>query len=90
MGATRGELRLLGGGAQAQGNSQDQVANRDRDEGAVQGDGTAREQQDEAFATYRWMLEELRISLFAQELKTRFPISGKRMEKQWQKVAQRR
>jgi ATP-dependent helicase HrpA len=35
---------------------------------------------------YRWMLEELRVSLFAQTLGTRFPISTKRLEKQWQKV----
>ncbi len=32
---------------------------------------------------YRWMMEELRISLFAQELKTRMPISLKRMDKKW-------
>jgi ATP-dependent helicase HrpA len=35
---------------------------------------------------YRWMLEEYRVSLFAQTLGTRFPISAKRLEKQWQKV----
>ncbi|MFQ3280922.1 ATP-dependent RNA helicase HrpA [Reinekea sp.] len=35
---------------------------------------------------YRWMLEEYRVSLFAQKLGTRFPISAKRMDKQWQKV----
>ncbi|MCG8671394.1 MAG: DUF3418 domain-containing protein, partial [Pseudomonadales bacterium] len=34
----------------------------------------------------RWMLEEYRISLFAQEIKTKYPISSKRLEKQWQKV----
>ena len=32
---------------------------------------------------YRWMLEEYRISLFAQELKTKFPISEKRLKKYW-------
>ncbi|HVT90721.1 MAG TPA: ATP-dependent RNA helicase HrpA [Tepidisphaeraceae bacterium] len=32
---------------------------------------------------YRWMLEELRVSLFAQELGTSIPISEKRLEKQW-------
>jgi|TARA_A100001391_G_scaffold204958_1_gene202727 ATP-dependent helicase HrpA len=37
-----------------------------------------------AFKEYRWMLEEFRISVFAQELKTAYPISGKRLEKQWQ------
>jgi ATP-dependent helicase HrpA len=29
------------------------------------------------------LLEELRVSLFAQELKTPFPISIKRLEKTW-------
>ena len=35
---------------------------------------------------FRWMLEELRVSLFAQELKTPIPISTKRLEAQWAKV----
>ena len=35
---------------------------------------------------YRWMLEELRVSLFAQQLGTSLPVSGKRMDKQWEKV----
>ena len=39
-----------------------------------------------AFITYRWMVEEFRISLFAQNLKTQMPTSEKRLEKQWQEV----
>jgi ATP-dependent helicase HrpA len=35
---------------------------------------------------YRWMLEEMRVSLFAQELKTAYPVSFQRIEKQWQKI----
>ncbi|TXR53288.1 ATP-dependent RNA helicase HrpA [Reinekea thalattae] len=35
---------------------------------------------------FRWMLEEYRVSLFAQSLGTRFSVSQKRIEKQWQKV----
>ncbi|HEY7087080.1 MAG TPA: ATP-dependent RNA helicase HrpA [Tepidisphaeraceae bacterium] len=35
---------------------------------------------------YRWMLEELRVSLFAQELKTSIPISVQRLERQWAQV----
>jgi len=35
---------------------------------------------------YRWMLEELKVSLFAQELKTAVPVSVKRLNKQWEKV----
>ncbi|CAK0753754.1 ATP-dependent RNA helicase HrpA [Gammaproteobacteria bacterium] len=31
----------------------------------------------------RWMLEEWRISLFAQEIKTAIPVSEKRVEKAW-------
>jgi ATP-dependent helicase HrpA len=36
---------------------------------------------------YRWMLEEYRVSLFAQELKTRFPISEKRLGKYWNEMS---
>ena len=32
----------------------------------------------------RWMLEEFRISLFAQELGTDQPISGKRLDRKFQ------
>ncbi len=42
----------------------------------------------EAFEEYRWMIEEFRISLFAQELGTNGAISPQRLEKQWQKVLQ--
>ncbi len=37
---------------------------------------------------YRWMLEELRVSLFAQELRTPFPVSVKRLQKVWQAILQ--
>ncbi|GAP34595.1 ATP-dependent RNA helicase HrpA [Piscinibacter sakaiensis] len=32
---------------------------------------------------YRWLLEELRVSLFAQELRTPQPVSVKRLDKVW-------
>jgi len=32
---------------------------------------------------FRWMLEELRVSLFAQDLGTAFPVSSKRLDKTW-------
>lgn len=35
---------------------------------------------------YRWMLEEFRVSLFAQNLGTCMPVSSKRLEAQWRKV----
>lgn len=37
----------------------------------------------EALGSFRWLIEELRVSLFAQELKTPFPVSIKRLEKVW-------
>jgi len=36
---------------------------------------------------YRWMLEEYRVSLFAQELTTRFPISEKRLKIYWNDIS---
>ena len=36
---------------------------------------------------FKWMLEELRVSLFAQELKTPYPVSVKRLGKEWQSIA---
>jgi ATP-dependent helicase HrpA len=41
---------------------------------------------DPELERYRWMLEEFRVSLFAQELKTAIPISAKRLDAQWEKV----
>lgn len=41
---------------------------------------------DPELETYRWMIEELRVSMFAQELKTAVPVSIKRMERQWERV----
>ncbi len=35
---------------------------------------------------FRWLIEELRVSLFAQELKTPFPVSTKRLEKAWSQI----
>jgi len=32
---------------------------------------------------YRWMIEELRVSLFAQSLRTAVPVSDKRLEEAW-------
>ena len=38
---------------------------------------------DPALDEYRWMLEEFRIQLFAQEIKTAVPVSEKRLEQAW-------
>ena len=41
---------------------------------------------EQVLADYREMVEEYRISLFAQELKTAYPVSEKRLEKKWREV----
>jgi len=38
------------------------------------------------FEQFGWLLEELRVSLFAQELKTPVPVSAKRLTKLWQSL----
>jgi ATP-dependent helicase HrpA len=43
-------------------------------------------QSDARTEDFRWQLEELRISLFAQELRTPQPVSVKRLEKVWQQL----
>ncbi len=40
-------------------------------------------QQDGRLNDFRWQLEELRVSLFAQELRTPQPVSVKRLDKVW-------
>ncbi|WP_082881527.1 MULTISPECIES: ATP-dependent RNA helicase HrpA [Eikenella] len=37
-------------------------------------------------AMFKWMIEELRVSLFAQELKTPYPVSVKRLLKEWERL----
>jgi ATP-dependent helicase HrpA len=39
--------------------------------------------RDEKLEDFRWLIEELRVSLFAQELRTPFPVSAKRLQKFW-------
>lgn len=41
---------------------------------------------DERLETWRWMLEEYRVSLFAQQLGTRMPVSEKRLKKLWHEI----
>ncbi len=42
--------------------------------------------RDANLVLYRWMLEEYRVSLFAQQLGTRMAVSDKRLSKQWAAV----
>jgi ATP-dependent helicase HrpA len=41
---------------------------------------------DPQLILFRWMLEELRVSLFAQQLGTSLSVSAQRLEKQWHQV----
>jgi ATP-dependent helicase HrpA len=41
---------------------------------------------DPRMTEFRWMLEELRVSLFAQELRTPMPVSAKRLQKVWESM----
>ncbi len=42
-----------------------------------------RSKRDPRLEEFRWLLEELRVSLFAQELRTPMPVSVKRLQKVW-------
>ncbi|HSN80820.1 MAG TPA: DUF3418 domain-containing protein, partial [Rhodoferax sp.] len=41
---------------------------------------------DDRLQEFRWLLEELRVSFFAQELRTPQPVSVKRLEKAWSQL----
>jgi ATP-dependent helicase HrpA len=43
-------------------------------------------QLDPRMVEFRWLLEELRVSLFAQELRTPMPVSAKRLQKVWESM----
>ncbi|HEZ0560504.1 TPA: DUF3418 domain-containing protein [Neisseria meningitidis] len=51
-------------------------------------DGLVKQGQpiSDGLAAFKWMIEELRVSLFAQELKTPYPVSVKRLLKEWEKI----
>jgi len=42
---------------------------------------------DAVLEAFRWQIEELKVSLFAQELRTPHPVSYKRMEKAWTELS---
>jgi ATP-dependent helicase HrpA len=50
-------------------------------------DHLARGRSDPEREQYRWMMEEYRVSLFAQELGTAYAVSQKRLDRQWAKVS---
>ena len=41
---------------------------------------------DDRMMEFRWLLEELRVSFFAQELRTPQPVSVKRLDKLWVRI----
>jgi ATP-dependent helicase HrpA len=43
---------------------------------------------DQRMAELRWLLEELRVSFFVQELRTPQPVSIKRLDKLWAQLNQ--
>lgn len=47
---------------------------------------TARDMEVNALTEYRWLLEEYRVSLFAQTLKTALPVSASRLDKLWAEI----
>ena len=49
-------------------------------------DRLAGKNTDPRMVEFRWMLEELRVSLFAQELRTPMPVSAKRLQKVWESM----
>jgi ATP-dependent helicase HrpA len=49
-------------------------------------DKSAGKNTDPKLVEFRWMLEELRVSLFAQELRTPMPVSAKRLQKVWESM----
>ena len=42
---------------------------------------------DEKVDEYRWLMEEFRVSLFAQQLGTRAKVSVQRLRKAWKQIA---
>ncbi|SHL34167.1 ATP-dependent helicase HrpA [Halomonas cupida] len=45
--------------------------------------------EDPALVEFRWWVEELRVSLFAQQLGTAMPVSSKRLDKRWAELTGR-
>jgi len=43
--------------------------------------------EDAELEELRWLIEELRVSLFAQELRTPYPVSVKRLHKTWEQLS---
>ncbi|PCH59277.1 MAG: ATP-dependent RNA helicase HrpA, partial [SAR86 cluster bacterium] len=42
--------------------------------------------ENKEITLFRWMIEEFRVSLFSQSLRTKMPVSAKRLDKQFEKI----
>ena len=42
--------------------------------------------EDPELVAFGWWIQELRVSLFAQQLGTQMPVSVKRLEKRWEEI----
>lgn len=42
--------------------------------------------EDPELVSFGWWIQELRVSLFAQQLGTQMPVSVKRLEKRWEEI----
>ena len=78
--------KLPQGGAQKDGRAQEVIENLVGLYQQRADEHRERDVYDPELEHYRWMLEEFRVSLFAQELRTAIPVSEVRLEKQWAKV----
>lgn len=74
-----------GGGPRDRQAMQELAPHQRRSDECLEAGGVAKESLA-ALEEYRWMLEEFRVSLFAQQLGTSIKISPQRLEKQWGKV----
>ena len=76
---------VTGGGARDRVQMQELALHQRRYDESMEVGGQSNE-NNAAFQEYRWMLEEYRVSLFAQQIGTSIKISPQRLEKQWGKV----
>jgi len=84
-----GALRRLEKLERAPGRDRERVARVERQQERLEARRRSHRERgirDPELDAYRWLLEEFRISLFAQELGTTAPVSEKRLEQQWAKV----
>ncbi|MBX3359634.1 MAG: ATP-dependent RNA helicase HrpA [Phycisphaeraceae bacterium] len=78
--------KLLSGGAGRDAELMQQIMPRWRSCLALTDQDRQRAHRDPMLEEHRWMLEELRVSLFAQELGTKQTVSPQRLDRLWEKI----